>query len=462
MKTNRIKTIFSFVLLLLLLISIPLTIPLTKRVQNFFGRAFWQPANIVIDAKNTNQPINRAWVALAQGGEEPGNMLAPVLNETKELNPSYVRVDHVFDMYEVISGGKNLPLTFNFTKLDSYIDDILKTGALPLISLSYMPPSVSVDGQITSPPQKWEDWEQIVQKTIEHYSGIENKNLSGLYYEVWNEPDLFGNWKIGKNPNYLTLYQYASQGAQKAQKTNPFFFGGPATTGFYPNWIKALLKSNFRADFVSWHRYSENPLDFEKDVNSLKEILISDLKYINLKRVITEWGPNSDNSPHNDSRFAAAHLTATIGKVAKWVDFAFTFEIKDGPDPNGQKYWGRWGLLTHEKTGISKKPRYQALFLLNKLKGQSLTVSGEGTFVTALAAKEGNVIRVILTNFDFQEKHQEAFPLTFTNLELPNYNLIQTRLNGETLTSPEVAVNGDLKKFINLETNEVLLLELVP
>ena len=33
-------------------------------------------------------------------------------------------------------------------------------------------------------------------KTIEHYSGKGERNMSGIYYEVWNEPDLaqFGSW----------------------------------------------------------------------------------------------------------------------------------------------------------------------------------------------------------------------------------------------------------------------------
>lgn len=451
----------TIIFLLLLLLAIPLTIPLTKKVQNFFGRAFWQPANIVIDTKPAlPDPLNRPWTALAQGGEEKGNMLSPVITQIKDLNPAYIRVDHIFDMYEVVSGGKGSPLVFDFTKLDSYLDDVLKTGAIPLISLSYMPPSVAVDGQITSPPQDWADWEQIVKNTIEHYSGKNQKNISGVYYEVWNEPDLFGGWKIGKDPNYLELYRYAASGAGKAQDTNQYFFGGPATTGFYPNWMKTLLKSGSRVDFISWHRYSENPLDFEKDTNALKEILLSDTKYLGLKRLITEWGPNSENSPHNDSNFAAAHLVSTISKLYPWVDFAFVFEIKDGPDPNGNQSWGRWGLLTHENKGIIKKPRYLALNLLNKLKGQNLLVTGEGTFVSAIAAKENATIRLLFSNFDQEETHTEAFPVTFNNLEMPNYTLTQTKLNGETSNSQEKAENGTINKFINLGVNEVILWEL--
>lgn len=267
---------------------------------------------------------------------------------------------------------------------------------------------------------------------------------------------------MGKDPNYLDLYHHAASGSSKTKNTNQYFFGGPATTGFYPNWITTLLKSGYRVDFISWHRYSENPLDFEKDINSLKEILLSDTKYLMLKRLITEWGPNSENSSVNDSQFAAAHLITTTSKIYKWVDYAFTFEIKDGPDPNGQQFWGRWGLLTHEKLGVVKKPRYQALNLLNKLKGQDLPIIGEGTFVTGIAAKENSIIRLVLTNFDQEEKHTEAFPVTFNNLDLLSYSLTQTKLNGEKITTQEKVENGTINKFINLGINEVVLLELTP
>ena len=59
-----------------------------------------------------------------------------------------------------------------------------------------MPVTVSTDGTITSPPKKWEEWSLVVEKVVEHYSGREERNLPNIYYEIWNEPDLFGKWKI--------------------------------------------------------------------------------------------------------------------------------------------------------------------------------------------------------------------------------------------------------------------------
>ena len=75
----------------------------------------------------------------------------------------------------------------------------------------------------------------MVQRTIEHYSG--EKGIANVYYEVWNEPDLFGKWTMGGNKDYKKLYLYASRGAQAARVSQTFKFGGPATTGLYKNWL---------------------------------------------------------------------------------------------------------------------------------------------------------------------------------------------------------------------------------
>ena len=96
-----------------------------------------------------------------------------------------------------------------------------------------MPPAIAQDGQLLNPPQFWADWTALVQRTIQHYSGQSEYNLTDVAYEIWNEPDLFGNWKIGGDKDYQLLYQYAVVGANQTQKTNPFKIGGPATTAPY-------------------------------------------------------------------------------------------------------------------------------------------------------------------------------------------------------------------------------------
>src|SRR3972149_1571123 len=52
-------------------------------------------------------------------------------------------------------------------------------------------------------------WQNLAQKTVEHVSGKAGLNLSNVYYEVWNEPDLFGGYKVYGGKNYLDLYSHS-------------------------------------------------------------------------------------------------------------------------------------------------------------------------------------------------------------------------------------------------------------
>ena len=456
------KQLFSLIVVLLLIIALFLNLDLVKKVQLFLGEALGKKANIVVDVSIDQGPVEPIWQALAQGGEEK-NPFDEIISEITLLKPKYIRIDHLYDFYDVVR-RENEKLKFNWSQLDQVVDHILKTGAIPFLSLSYMPPAIS-SGDITDPPQNWREWQLVVQKTIEHFSGRNQRNLTNVYYEVWNEPDLFGNWKIGRSPNYSLLYHYAVLGANQARNTNPFKIGGPGTTSPYRNWVNKFLnyivKNNLRLDFYSWHRYSARPREFLIDINRIDTWLFQRAG-ATLPKFLTEWGSNSENSPWHDSRFDAAHLVAVIRQLIQRVDLAFVFEIKDGPDPSGKKYWGRWGLFTHEKAGpIEKKPKYYALQLLNKMGKKRIKLEGEGTWVTGFATKEDKKIKIILTNFDPKDRHFETVPLTINNLESGRYFYKESFLSGISRAATETITTGTLEKEVSLSPNDVVLIELV-
>src|SRR3990170_4581626 len=242
-------------------------------------------ANLVIDVKKTRGPVPARWKALAQGGEEMGvRMLANVIPQVAALYPRYIRIDHIYDYYEVVSRNNTGNLKFNWLKLDDTVCDIFRTGAKPFFSLGYMPSVMSEDGSLVSKPNNWEEWSFLVQKTVERYSGtitrlcgqISGPWLTDIYYEVWNEPDLetFGKWTQN---DYKTLYFYSSLGAQKATNVNKFLLGGPATTSLYRNWITQLLdfvkQNDLRIDFLSWHHYSKETQNFDSQIQQLNSWL---------------------------------------------------------------------------------------------------------------------------------------------------------------------------------------------
>lgn len=451
---------FPFIVIGLLLTTVPFSVLVVKSGVRFYSRANGQNANIAIDGSSNLGELQRPWEALAQGGEQ--TTLFDVVNEVKNLNIKYVRIDHVFDQYDVEPQRG----VYNFSKLDKVIDAIISMGSKPMISLSYMPPSISAS-DIIDVPKNWDDWQDLIKKTVEHYSGENNKAISDIYYEVWNEPDLFGGFKIGGKKDYRLLYLYAARGAMNASDTLPFKFGGPATTAPYRNWMAGLLNyaksEGLRIDFISWHRYHYYIEQFDEDVNNVNLWISNLAEYKNIPKLITEWGSDSEVRAVHDGFFDFAHTIAVSRVFIDRVNQAYSFEVKDGPGEN--KYWGRWGILTNDKFGISKKPRYNSLKVLSELSGQRLSVFGEGTWVTAIASKENEKIKIMVVNYDPRASHSEITPVSVTNAGAYKYKVIKTFFGpsnpeGVKSESELKTQDGVLNLSLNFTPNTAYLIEL--
>jgi len=444
MKSNLKKTLISFVLL----ITIPLIVLSINKVIDLRKGATGTPANIFIDTANPQGTIpSSLWRNLSQGGEEPKDMIGPVISQITQLKPELIRLDHIFDFYKIDQGNG----TYDFSGLDKAVDSILATGARPMLSISYTPDS--------KPPADWNQWYGLVRATARHYSV--DKKITGIYYEVWNEPDLFGGWHYGKDPNYTTLYINTSKAVVEGAGNSIYKVGGPAITAYYNNWIKSLLKTasaqNLRLDFISWHKYTKNLEEFDRDFNDLNTILSDYPKFFNIERVITETGPNPEPDPWYDNSLSGIHLISTATRISGKIHRLFTFEPVDGPNPRSDKSSG-WGLLKHDGT---IKPRFHALKFLNLLSGQRLFTEGDGSWVTSLSSKNGSTIQTLLVNYDARGSHSETFPLTYQNIPTGKYKQTTTTYMGGT-TSKIVDINGVYRDSIYMEPNTAIIIELTP
>lgn len=434
-----------FLPLIVGLVGIVVVVVVIPQAVKYVSQATGYPANLVVDYQGVLGTMPHPWRNLAQGGEEPKDMIANITSEVKALKPEYIRIDHIYDAFNVVSKDGS-GLHYDWGGLDGAVNSILATGAKPFLALSYMPKAIS-KGDMLELPTDWNDWSRVVQATIEHYSGKNDRNISEVIYEVWNEPDLFGSFKSwvssdytkpSGDKNYLTLYQYAASGAAIARNVNHFEIGGPAITALYNDWLTRMInfvgKKNLRLDFFSWHRYTTDLSQFEKDVNEARDVADKVPSLLGLKFYITEWGHNSENDAGYDGNFAAIHSLATTRVMMAKVQRAFVFEIKDGPGP--EKYWNRWGLLTNEKYGtVEKKPRYYALQLLNNLGPFRISLAGEGSWVKGIASTDENGnIRLMVVNYDSTSKHSEGVPITFDNLPKTNFNYTRQDFMGSKRT----------------------------
>lgn len=457
LEQNTSPKITSLVSILAILLFLPLLLFATYQSVTLITRAVGTPANIVVDTKAILEPINTDFYhAFAQGGEEAEDMISPVLSETKGLRPKFIRLDHLYDNFSVVSknGGS---LSFDWSRLDGAVNTILATGAKPVLALSYMPAAIAKGGVIINPPDNWDDWATVVEKTIQHYSGKGEKNIAGIYYEVWNEPDLavFGSWKMSGEKNYLTLYQYAAEGAKRAQNTNWFYLGGPATTGLYKNWILALASSGYRVDFFSWHSYLPDPKKYTTDQDNFITWLLPYPWHTLKPTLITEFGFTGDKSTLYNTTYAAAYTAAAIRQmISGGPTYAFSFEIKDGPgQTNG------WGLVGHQNAGKKLKPRYSVYSFIDQMVGNRLQVNGEGTWVTGFASTKDKTIRLMLVNFDKSGSHVETVPIKFTNLDPGNYSVREHFLFGADVKNTVPAVDGVIERKLYMAAQTVAIVE---
>lgn len=422
--TGKTMSIVSFVALLIFL---PLLLLAAYQTATIISRATGKPANIIIDAGAvTSEKIDPTFMyALAQSGK--------VQKEISALRPKWIRIDHIYDFYDIVKNDVSGSLSFDFSRLDPIIESIRAAHATPVISLSSMPPAIAKDGKVTNAPKNWSDWTMVIQKTIEHISGSSEKNIPEVYYEVWNEPnhEQSGGWDLTGEKNYLTLYHYAAVGAGEAKQTQKFFLGGPATRGLYKNWIINLINSGDRVDFLSWHSYLLEPERFPQDQRDITSWLLPYPNSVLLPKLITEYG-----------------FTGSLGSA--YTASVFRQLVSGSPT----------ALFTsHLESGYIYS-------LLSRMAGNRVLLTGEGTWVTGFASKQTDTIRIMLINFDASGSHTETTPITITNLPNGMYGYSQEYLQGNTPGEAqkfmESVIDGTLKKQIYMPAQALVLIELYP
>ncbi len=437
------EQVISFGGVIILALSLPILLKLLNNVTKLFVGAEGRLAAIAVETNHPLGPMPQPWRVLAQGGEDLQTFLDTTSPQVAAIHPAYIRIDHIYDQFDVVSrdGGQ---LKFNWTQLDTVVNKILATGARPFFSLSYMPPAIS-SGDIVAEPTSYDDWAQLVQSTIEHYSG--EKSIDGVYYEVWNEPDLFGKWTMGSKKDYKKLYTYTSRGAQSARGVKPFKLGGPATTALYKNWLDSffpfILENKLRLDFFSWHRYDLSLEKYAEDVDNVQRWLDSHPYFASVEKIITEEGPASEKGGVNDTQVGAVQLLGVARELLFKIKYGFTFSVT-----------GNWGIIN--------KPRYTALAMLNKLGNLRLGLTGEGTWVRAIASQQDNTYQVLVINYDPKGTHSEVVPVSFINLTPGSFTLKQTIMGAGTISEQIATSAAILQHQVPMTPNSAVLLELTP
>lgn len=304
-------------------------------------------ANYAADAGQLDKDL---LLNVSQGGYLTLQNLHVLRDQAAEfaaLGMRQIRVDHVFDdaFYDVVRGAGS----YDFAKLDDVLRPFIQNGIRPWISLSYMP--IELGETPFSPPYNddYTGWRRAVTAMVDHFEMT--FGLSGLNWEVWNEPDNAEGWWTGTADQYNDLYRASAEAVQAADPTAQV--GGPGlshhTAPLLDTWLKFVAANPELCDFVSWHSYGggANFASAEAVRNAMTGHGIRGKKLY-----VTEWnttfgmanGPGQWPDTHQTSSYAANRLFSALDNDDGLAG-VFFFTGIEGWTPS-QDFNGDLGMIT--------------------------------------------------------------------------------------------------------------------
>lgn len=121
-------------------------------------------ATIHINLTETIGPMPTLQRGFSQGGEiqmRDQGYFETAMSQLSDLRPTFIRIDHLYDYYDVFSIPADGSPHYDWTELDRIVDAIIGAGAEPFMSISYTPPALS-NGDMSDPPTDLAAWEEQV------------------------------------------------------------------------------------------------------------------------------------------------------------------------------------------------------------------------------------------------------------------------------------------------------------
>ena len=359
-------------------------------------------ATITVDFGRNLGPMEIDKMALGQGGLSSDPMWEERVREIRSLNPRIIRF-----WAEEYFHPMSAPGSYSFAAVDRAIEPILKVGATPLVSLNFKPRALfPVIDEKNLTPANWNQWEDLIHRFVKHYV---DQGHTGWYWEVIGETDCGeggGCPYLGTPETYPPFYDHTVAAVLRADPTAKV--GGPALGSCHSPILPALLEhcdsGRIPLHFVSWHIYSNNPLDIRGTVDHVKSLL---QKHPTLKveTILDEWclmfGVNTQGT---DPRFHCCFIPETIWQMKNaGLDYSCYYQIRDYHvdmkefaqffTPKGAAFMTRWWNRMPQPGGLfdfqnTMRPAYFSFKLLSRLTGNRVPAESTDDKVHALATDD--------------------------------------------------------------------------
>ncbi|MBQ8510003.1 MAG: hypothetical protein IJ493_08870 [Clostridia bacterium] len=183
------------------------------------------------------------------------------------------------------------PASYDFHYTDEYAETIMAAGTQVFFRLGQKIEHGSKKYGII-PPKDFHKWAVVCEHIISHMNEgwADGHHYGIVYWEIWNEPDLYGKCWMGTPAEFYDLYIIT---ARHLKSRFPHLkIGGPAVTSFNEKWLRPFFArmrdENVPFDFYSWHRYSRTPDDVAKQA-ALHRALLDEYGFTETESILDEW-----------------------------------------------------------------------------------------------------------------------------------------------------------------------------
>jgi xylan 1,4-beta-xylosidase len=372
-----------------------------------------------------------------------------VVEGVSKLQPRLIRIfiQEYFDIYP--EHGR-----FNWSILDPYMDSLAATGAKIVASIDIKPkPLYPLIDHSLWQPNDVAEWQQVIAALVQRYS-VEKPYVT--YWEVGNETDIGENggtpFLIPDPDDYMQFYLMTIKPIlavfpdAKVGGTAACWIDNEPLVGF----IERCRRDDVRLDFISWHRYNNNPEQHVLGVEKAKQRLAA-FTGKRPEMLCTEWAPrllridesiDLHRKPHPQyisveeiayAPYRAASVAASIiGLLDAGLDWSFYYHIWDQcfyPDKFRPFYSDAGLALMHEHwnevphrlglfgVGEEVRPQYFVYAMLARLGAERLLAQADHTALYTLATHDSNRVSALLVNFELTAARDCVAQLHFT---LPN------------------------------------------
>jgi hypothetical protein len=370
-------------------------------------------ATLTLDFSKSIGPMEMDHISLGQGGISPDPMWDNRIAEIRTLHPRLIRL-FVQEYFNVISEDGQ----YHFDTLDQSVNEIVRTGALPLMCIAIKPkllfPTVDQD---VAEPNDYGKWERLISRMVSHYK---EKGLTGFYWEVGNEGDI---GESGGSPyrftpeGYVRYYRHTVAAILKADPTA--HVGGPALSDWKSPLLSALLtsceKEKVPLSFVSWHIYDNDPKAIQDTIVGVKALLAQHPS-IRPETILNEWNM-ALTEPPKDLRIQPAFVAETAWRMKEsGLTYSCFFHIRDYHaerdqlaqyfSPNGASFVANWWNRMPQYSGLFDyqnvmRPMYFTFQLLARVTGSRLEADSSDDSVHAFLSqdKSYHIYNLLFWNF---------------------------------------------------------------